>query len=76
MFSVRPRPDVEPAVLQLDHGIHRLERRVCKIWHFILGLEHASNLQRRLHIAVILEPAVLAFRREGRSDRLEHGRAG
>ena len=59
--NLRPGPYVQPPVLQLDHRVHRFQRRVREIWHLVLGLDHAGARERRLHVAIVLEAAVLAM---------------
>src|SRR5210317_391487 len=45
-----PVPDFATLLVQPDHTVHRLHRRVGEVWELIAGIETArSFLQRRVH---------------------------
>ena len=70
--NLRAGPDIQPPVLELDHRVHRLQRRMREIGDPVFGLDHLGILQRAFDVALMLETAVLPCGDEGAGDRLEH----
>ena len=58
--NLRAGPYVQLPVLELNHHIHRFQRRVGEVRHLILGFDHAGARERGLDVTLVLEAAVLA----------------
>ena len=58
-WNLRPGPYVQPPVVELDHHVHRFQRRMSEVRHLVFGLDHARARECGLDVTLVLKAAVL-----------------
>src|SRR5262249_18428673 len=73
--NLRSGPYVQPSVPELDHHVHRFQRRMGEIRHLVFGLDAAGGRDRGLEVTLVLEAAILLSWNEGGRHCLKHCRS-